>query len=185
MGNSTSTNNHAAGANNGNPPAAPAARRPSYYAMIKNSYSALVNAIIRPPRSTYDVSKLGPVQFHFCGKSFKRTDFTLVNPRELRFCCSLWEPADSDRPGEALPCVIYMHGNSSSRLEALASLSLVLGLGATLLAFDFSGSGLSDGQYVSLGAFEKDDLQVRYTTTWPAGGYWSTDVLRLSNIHSA
>lgn len=128
--------------------------------MIKNSYGALVNAIIRPPRSLYDPSKLGPVQFNFGGRSFKRTDFNLVNPREMRFCCSLWEPIESDRPSSSLPCVIYMHGNSSSRLEALASLSLVLGLGATLLAFDFSGSGHSDGQYVSLGAFEKDDLQV-------------------------
>jgi alpha/beta superfamily hydrolase len=53
-----------------------------------------------------------------------------------------------------------MHGNSSSRLEALSALSLVLSLGATLLAFDFAGSGRSEGEYVSLGEFEKDDLQV-------------------------
>ena len=31
--------------------------------------------------------------------------------------------------------------------------------GAMLLSFDFSGSGMSDGEYVSLGAFEKDDLK--------------------------
>jgi hypothetical protein len=54
-----------------------------------------------------------------------------------------------------------MHGNSSSRLEGLAALSLVLGLGGTLLSFDFAGSGHSDGEYVSLGVYEKDDLQVR------------------------
>jgi len=53
-----------------------------------------------------------------------------------------------------------MHGNSSSRLEALGSLSLVLSIGATLLTFDFAGSGMSEGEYVSLGVFEKDDLQV-------------------------
>lgn len=52
-----------------------------------------------------------------------------------------------------------MHGNSSSRLEALPQLSLVLHIGATLLTFDFAGSGQSDGEYVSLGAFERDDLQ--------------------------
>ena len=39
-------------------------------------------------------------------------------------------------------------------------LSLALTLGATLVAFDFAGSGQSDGEYVTLGAFEKDDLQV-------------------------
>lgn len=139
--------------------AAPAQRRPSYYSMLKNSYQALVHAIIRPPRSLYDVSKLGPSQFQFCGRTFKRTDFTLVNPREQRLCCSLWEPIESDRPSATLPCVIYMHGNSSSRLESLAALSLVLGMGAMLLSFDFAGSGRSDGEYVSLGVFEKDDLQ--------------------------
>ena len=160
MGNSSSSNNESTGRGNGAPPPPPAPRRPSYYSMIKNSYQALVHAIIRPPRSQYDASKLGPVQFHFCGKSFKRTDFKLVNSREQRFCCSLWEPIDSDRESAMLPCVIYMHGNSSSRLEALSSLSLVLGIGATLLSFDFSGSGHSDGEYVSLGYFEKDDLQV-------------------------
>ena len=40
------------------------------------------------------------------------------------------------------------------------NLSMVLSLGVTLLAFDFSGSGMSDGEYVSLGAYEKDDLDV-------------------------
>jgi alpha/beta superfamily hydrolase len=28
----------------------------------------------------------------------------------------------------------------------------------TVFAFDFTGSGLSDGEYVSLGYFEKEDL---------------------------
>jgi hypothetical protein len=53
-----------------------------------------------------------------------------------------------------------MHGNSSARVEALSQLSLVLSLGATMVSFDFCGSGLSDGEYVSLGAFEKEDLKV-------------------------
>ncbi len=131
----------------------------SYYTMIKQSYSALVNAIIRPPRCDYESSQLGPKSFQFCGRTFERHDFELVNPRNLKFVCSMWEPIESDRPSKMLPCVIYMHGNSSSRLEALSSLSLVLSLGATLLSLDFCGSGKSEGEYVSLGAFEKDDLQ--------------------------
>jgi pimeloyl-ACP methyl ester carboxylesterase len=52
-----------------------------------------------------------------------------------------------------------MHGNSSARIEVLPQLSLILSLGATVLAFDFSGSGMSDGEFVSLGYYEKDDLQ--------------------------
>lgn len=131
-----------------------------YIAMIKDSYQALVNAIIRPPRSQYEMNQLGPVKFNFCGRNFQRTDFTLVNERHLTIQCSLWEPVPEERPSDALPCVIYMHGNSSSRLESLSTLSLVLSIGSCLLSFDFCGSGRSDGEYVSLGAFEKDDLQV-------------------------
>ncbi len=68
----------------------------------------------------------------------------------------MWEPVE--RPNDVLPCVIYMHGNSSGRVEAIPQLALVLSLGATLVAFDFAGSGHSEGDYVSLGFFEKDDL---------------------------
>lgn len=132
----------------------------SYYSMLKEGYQSLVNAIIRPPRSQYDVAQLGPIQFPFCDKVFHRRDFELVNDRNLRICCSQWSPVDRDRPSTILPCVVYMHGNSSSRLEALGSLSLVLSIGATLLTFDFAGSGMSEGEYVSLGVFEKDDLKV-------------------------
>jgi hypothetical protein len=38
--------------------------------------------------------------------------------------------------------MIYMHGNSSARVEALPQLSLCLSLGITLVAMDFAGSGM-------------------------------------------
>lgn len=130
----------------------------SYYASIKAVYQQFVHTIIRPPRHHYPIEQLGPKEFTFCGKRFQRLDFTLTNPRNLKFECSLWEPVPSDRHSERLPCVIYMHGNSSCRLESLSALSVILGMGATLMALDFVGSGLSEGEYVTLGAFEKDDL---------------------------
>ena len=92
-------------------------------------------------------------------------DFTVKNPRGLKVLCSIWGPkhlrgaGDEDENEEAMPCVVYMHGNSSARVEAVAEIRSVLSIGARLLAFDFSGSGLSEGEYVSLGYFEKDDLQ--------------------------
>ena len=133
----------------------------SYYQMIKHGYNELVNAIIRPPRCNYEMSQLGPQHFDFGGKQFERVDFELLNQRGLRVLCSMWQPTAASRHNAVLPCVIYMHGNSSARVEALAQLSLVLSLGATLVSFDFCGSGQSDGNYVSLGFFEKDDLKVR------------------------
>lgn len=123
--------------------------QPSYYQMAKQGYQELVNAIIRPPRCDYSEHHLGPNFFKFCGKEFQRTDFEVINPRGLKVCCSHWQPKVRANP--VLPCLVYMHGNSSSRLECLPNLSMLLSLGITVLAFDFSGSGSSEGAYVSLG----------------------------------
>jgi pimeloyl-ACP methyl ester carboxylesterase len=85
----------------------------------------------------------------------------VTNERGQRLRCSHWEPEEypATADGGQLPCLVYLHGNSSARLEALPQLSLCLSLGITLAALDFSGSGLSEGEYVSLGFFEKDDLK--------------------------
>ena len=56
------------------------------------------------------------------------------------------------------PCLVYLHGNASCRLEALKQLSLALSLGASLVTLDTSGSGLSEGEYISLGHFEQSDV---------------------------
>lgn len=53
--------------------------------------------------------------------------------------------------------MIYLHGNASSRLESLQTLEyLIPGMG--LFSFDFSGTGNSEGTYVTLGAREIEDL---------------------------
>ena len=172
-------------------------------------YRELTNVIIRPPRADYEIQDLGPTQFEFCNRPFRRLDFIVANDRDQRLHCSLWEPEDLsyvnsnsnskidkdtknipvdeksssnntnidqskkkdeqeqgksglkggfDSSSPKLPCMIYMHGNSSARVEAIPQLSLCLSLGICLLAFDFAGSGMSDGEYVSLGYYEKDDL---------------------------
>jgi hypothetical protein len=106
-----------------------------------------------------------------------------VNERGQRLHCSHWEPEEYPEGVTRLPCVIYMHGNSSARVEALPQLSLCLSLGLTVLSFDFSGSGtwgglgapvpvrkclsdliplragMSDGDFVSLGYYEREDLK--------------------------
>jgi pimeloyl-ACP methyl ester carboxylesterase len=99
---------------------------------------------------------LGPPAFTFCGKRFTRTDFTLRTKRGYNLECSHWEPVE--RTVDKLPVVIYMHGNSSARVEVLPQLSYLLSLGVAVFAFDFAGSGKSDGDYVSLGFYEREDL---------------------------
>jgi len=67
--------------------------------------------------------------------------------------------ACSNRTLERRPVVIYLHGNSSSRTEVIPQLGHFLALGLAVVAFDFCGSGRSEGDFVSLGYYEREDLQ--------------------------
>jgi hypothetical protein len=49
-------------------------------------------------------------------------------------------------------------GNSSSREEALTIMDRVLPLNISLVALDFSGCGHSEGEFITLGWHEKDDV---------------------------
>ncbi|KFG99519.1 putative protein c14orf29 [Toxoplasma gondii VAND] len=131
------------------------------FSRVTEQYGELVNFIIRPPRDDgYTDSDLGPPSFHLGRKVFKRTDLELANRRNQRLRCSHYEPTEPFRPQEKLPCVVYLHGNCSSRVEALGTLPVLLPQDITVFAFDFAGSGKSDGEYVSLGWWEREDLDV-------------------------
>ena len=122
------------------------------------SYDDLWKAIIRPGRDKYEQEELGPFKFEINGNCYKRTDFELINNRGLKLICSFWEPFDEEREKIDLPCVIYLHGNSSSRCEAYAEVRYLLPKNICLFSFDFCGCGKSEGEYISLGHYEKDDV---------------------------
>lgn len=105
---------------------------------LKGGYSDLWKAIIRPPRDEYETKDLGPSEFKLAGKRIKRTDLELQNERGLKFKCSHFEPIK--RPCKELPCVVYMHGNCSSRLESLNCLEVLLPQNITLFSLDFTGN---------------------------------------------
>jgi pimeloyl-ACP methyl ester carboxylesterase len=67
--------------------------------------------------------------------------------------------SSSSKSEERQPVIIYLHGNSSSRSEVIPQLGHFLALGLTVVAFDFTGSGQSEGEFVSLGYYEREDLQ--------------------------
>ena len=106
-----------------------------------------------------------------------RDDFFVVNGRGLRVASSLWRPQgysevtnaalgprasralyDEAMPLAKSPTLIYLHGNASCRVEACTTLSLAAGLGLSVCAIDCAGSGHSDGEYISLGLYEADDV---------------------------
>lgn len=121
------------------------------------SYNDLWKAIIRPPRDEYSLEELGDNFFTYSGKHYMRTDFTLTSVQEFKIVGSHYEPIENERISPILPCVIYLHGNGSSQVEALNSLFLLTG-SMSLVAFDFSGCGRSTGEYISLGWYEQLDL---------------------------
>ena len=115
----------------------------------------LTDKLIRPHRSLYSPSDLGPSDFRIHGVISRRDDFTLRNSRGLQLMCSWYYPIHN----EAVPCLIYCHGNCGSRLDAREVMETMVPLGISVFALDFAGSGLSEGDYVSLGYFEKEDIR--------------------------
>lgn len=127
--------------------------------MFGGNYDDLWKAVIRPPKDPYTEKDLGPEKFIIHSKNYKRTDFTLKNKRGHKLACSYWEPFDEEREYARLPCVVYLHGNSSSRAEAVYEVKYLLPMNVTLFAFDFSACGQSEGDYISLGWYEREDVE--------------------------
>ncbi|KAJ0724573.1 putative acylglycerol lipase [Helianthus annuus] len=119
----------------------------------------LINFIIRPPRAEYDPNNdLLDQEFMLKRKWFQRKDIEIKNSRGDVLKCSHYVPIVSPE-GKPLPCVIYCHGNSGCRADASEAAIILLPSNITVFTLDFSGSGLSGGEHVSLGWYEKDDLK--------------------------
>ncbi|KAF7053837.1 hypothetical protein CFC21_061661 [Triticum aestivum] len=127
----------------------------------------LVNFIIRPPRADYSPDDdLLEQEFMLKGRWFQRKDLEVVNSQGKKLQCSHYIPAVIPE-GTALPCVIYCHGNSGCRADASEAAIILLPSNITVFTLDFSGSGLSEGEHVTLGWNEKEDLKavVNYLRT--------------------
>ena len=127
---------------------------------FKISYETLWKFIIRPPRDTYPISYLGYSNFTFKEKNYIRKDFDLISSQGYKMKCSLIEPEPIYRPSKIMPIVIYLHGNASSRLEGLRTLTILLPHDINLFIVDLPGCGLSEGEYISLGYYESYDLGI-------------------------
>ena len=126
----------------------------------KISYETLWKFIIRPPRDEYDEDLLGHSYFTYKHKYYKRKDYDLISSEGYIMKCSFIEPIDECRPSVEMPVVLYLHGNSSSRIEGLNNLEILLKHNINLFVIDFPGCGLSEGEYISLGYHEKDDVKI-------------------------
>ncbi|KXG39328.1 uncharacterized protein LOC8080807 isoform X1 [Sorghum bicolor] len=127
----------------------------------------LVNFIIRPPRADYSPNDdLLEQEFMLKGRWFLRKDLEVKNGQGKTLQCSHYMPVVVPE-GKALPCVIYCHGNSGCRADASEAAIILLPSNITVFTLDFSGSGLSEGEHVTLGWNEREDLKavVNYLRT--------------------
>eukprot|EP00927_Polykrikos_kofoidii_P056734 TRINITY_DN50810_c0_g1_i1.p1 TRINITY_DN50810_c0_g1~~TRINITY_DN50810_c0_g1_i1.p1 ORF type:complete len:703 (-),score=192.23 TRINITY_DN50810_c0_g1_i1:51-2159(-) len=136
---------------------------------LSDYLSGLWQPIIRPPRDEYTIHDLGPEKWSLNGKyEFEREDLRLRSPRGLVLECSHWRPVagvyNAGCQPSRLPCVVYLHTSMGSRREPYEDDQLILTAllvrGITVFAFDQSGSGLSGGEYISVGHYEEGDLRV-------------------------
>jgi len=125
--------------------------------MVQNLQQfAFWNLIIRPPRAKYTKDVLGPADFTFDGGQGRRRDVELETSRGSQIACSHFVPVG--RGMNQIPVVIYLHGNTSNRLEAWDLVVPFLKRGVSLFCFDAAGCGVSEGEYISLGFHERYDL---------------------------
>ena len=130
-------------------------KKPGKIAMIRMGYEQLVCTVVRPPRVNYTVEDLGMVCKRINGCFVERKDFDVENARGEILKCSKWCPTKATHRH-----ILYLHSNSSCRLAVVRSplLQTAVSLESTLVAFDFAGCGISDGDVVTLGINEKDDI---------------------------
>ena len=130
-------------------------KKPSKIAMVRMGYEQLVCTVVRPPRVSYGVEDLGMPCKRVNGAFVERVDFEVANDRGETLRCSRWAPNPATRRH-----ILYLHSNSSCRLAVVRSplLATAASLGATLVAFDFAGCGISDGDVVTLGIHERADV---------------------------
>ncbi|XP_078171395.1 alpha/beta-Hydrolases superfamily protein isoform X1 [Carex rostrata] len=119
----------------------------------------LVNFIIRPPRADYSPKDdLLEEEFRLRRRWYRRKDLEVINGQGKKLKCSHYLPLIIPE-GKPLPCVIYCHGNSGCRADASEVAIILLPSNITVFTLDFSGSGLSEGEHVTLGWNEKEDLK--------------------------
>jgi len=93
--------------------------------------------------------------FFLHGTPFHREEVQVTNDRGFQLACSHFLPVAEKR----MPCVVYVHGHGSCRIEACQILPAMLPLGVSVFCFDCTGAGRSEGDYCTAGYYEERDLK--------------------------
>lgn len=116
-----------------------------------------IDVIIRPPRADYDPDEISHIVFNKKLPPIPRIPVSFLNRRKQKIVGSFYA-SGSFQTENIHRCIIYLHGNIGSQKEGRAIVPQYAPRGISVFCFDFSGSGLSDGEYVTLGYNESRDV---------------------------
>ena len=129
--------------------------------VVKSAMSGLIDeaiaAITRPPRMSYELSDLPMFFASKDGQNYMRHPLLIENSRKQNIVGSLYH-STTRHPMEGGPCVIYMHGNASSQLEGQFLVPNLCRYGVSVFCYDSVGCGCSEGEFISLGFYEREDI---------------------------
>jgi pimeloyl-ACP methyl ester carboxylesterase len=137
----------------------------SSWKLFDNSMSGLIDqavaAVIRPRRYQYDPDSLS--SFFSASDDedpvYMRHSLRLQNSRHQTIIGSLYYHTNFNVM-ECGRCLMYLHGNASCQLEGQFLVPNFCPHGVLVACIDFAGCGGSDGEYISLGLWEKDDVEL-------------------------
>ena len=133
---------------------------------LKEAYLNGWQSLVKVDKYEYAEEMLGAKIFAAGGGYVHRKDFVLRNldgyglENYFRFAlkCTIFLP-QCMLASNNVPCVLFLHTHGGSRVEGLFLKPYVLPKLA-LCFFDFAGSGLSEGEYITLGPKEKRDAKL-------------------------
>ncbi len=128
------------------------------FTKLKSQFEEACNIFIRPPKHDYVLEELGRNPLQIKNVLVSREDLLLKNAELKSLHCSFFKIQDESL--EPKPCMIYLHCNAGSRCEVLPLLSYLVTIGINVFAFDMSGCGHSEGDYVTLGYKEVFDVKM-------------------------
>eukprot|EP00927_Polykrikos_kofoidii_P026815 TRINITY_DN23811_c0_g1_i1.p1 TRINITY_DN23811_c0_g1~~TRINITY_DN23811_c0_g1_i1.p1 ORF type:complete len:469 (-),score=60.86 TRINITY_DN23811_c0_g1_i1:130-1464(-) len=168
---------------------------------IATAYTRVWKSALRPPRAVPSPECAGRCCWGVRRGTdeptlYERLEFSLVSDRGHTLRCSYFTPAEGPNAKTTpRPCCVYLPGMSGCRFDVVKLLPFLLRYDITVCSVDVSGCGESDGEYVSFGHHEQQDLRVvlahiRNFPTVTSVGLWGwsmgavTAILRASEDDS-
>lgn len=114
--------------------------------------------LVCPFKLNYTPESLGP-SIQMWGKTtYEKSDGRFTNSRGQAVLYSYYQPQGIDN--ESSFTIVYLHSHGACRVEGYHLLRVCGIYGIGLCIFDFAGCGHSEGDFISMGIYEKDDTLV-------------------------